>query len=109
MSLKSEDFREELGVHHAPDHLAAEAVFDRMTLQKSHREPPQPAQIVAESPFPRAAVVLAKVHIQHPVHRLDPPVAADRLAETLAAEITAEDVEPRLVRLPAVGVLGHPQ
>ena len=83
--------------------------LDGMTLQQGHGEASQPAQIVAQRSFAGAAVVLAKVHIQHPVHRLDAPVTADRLAESLAAEITAENVVPRLVRLAAVGVLGDPQ
>src|SRR6478736_3399848 len=99
MSLKSQDFREELGVHQAADHLAAKAVVDGMTLQERHREAPQPTEIVAKRPLARAAVVLTEGHVQHPVHRLDPPVPAHRLAEALAAEISAEDVEPRLVRL----------
>src|SRR3982751_5383729 len=109
MSLKSQDFREELGIHHAAHHLAAEAVLDGMTLQKGHREAPEPTEIVAQRALARATVVLAEVHVQHPVHRLDAPMATNRLTETLAAEITAEDVEPRLVGLAAVGVLGHPQ
>src|SRR4051795_2292481 len=109
MSLKSQDFREELGVHQAADHLAPEAVVDGMTLQERHREAPQPTEIVAQRPLARAAVVLAEGHVQHPVHRLDAPMATNRLAEPLAAEITAEDVEPRLVRLAAVGIPGHPQ
>jgi hypothetical protein len=33
MSLKGQDLREERRVHHATDHLAAKAVFHRMTLQ----------------------------------------------------------------------------
>src|SRR5262245_12740221 len=109
MSLNSQDFREELRVHQAADHLAAEAVVDGMALQEAHREAPQPAQIIAQRALARAAVVLAEVHVQHPVHRLDAPMTADRLAESLTAEIAAEDVVPRLVRLTAVGVLGHPQ
>jgi hypothetical protein len=48
MLLKGQDFREEGCVHHAPHHLAAETVFDRMTLQECHGEAPQPAQVVAE-------------------------------------------------------------
>src|SRR5512143_1505070 len=109
MSLESQDFCEELGVHHATDHLASETIVHRMTLEKGHREAPQPAEIVAQGALPGAAVVLAEVHVQDPVHRLDAPVAADRLAEPLAAEITAEDVEPRLVRLAAVRVSGDSQ
>src|SRR5262245_1757374 len=108
MSLKGQDFREELGVHQAAEHLAPEAVVDGMALQERHREAPQPAEIVAQRSLPRAAVVLAEGHVQYPVHRLDAPMATNRLAEPLAAEIPAEDVEPRLVRLMAVGVLGHP-
>src|SRR4051794_5363894 len=88
-SLKRQDFREELRVHHAPGHLAAKAILDRVTLQEGHREAPQPAQIVAQSAFSYAAVILAEVHVQHPVHRLDAPMAADGLAETFAAEVTA--------------------
>lgn len=38
ISLNSQYFREELGIHHAPNHLAAEAIFDGMTLQQSDRE-----------------------------------------------------------------------
>ena len=79
-----------------------------MALQKAHGEASQPAQIVAKRSLACAAVVLAKVHIQYPVHRLDAPVTADRLAESLAAEITAENVVPRLVRFAAVSVLRNP-
>src|SRR5262245_51638746 len=109
MTLKSQDFREKLRVHQAPDHLAAKAVVDGMTLQERHREAPEPAEIVAQCPLARAAVVLAEGHVQHPVHRLDAPMTTNRFAEALAAEITAEDVVPRLVRFVAVGILGHPQ
>ena len=35
-------------------------------------------------------------------------MTADRLAESLAAEITAENVVPRLVRFAAVSVLRNP-
>src|SRR5262249_11516466 len=97
MLLESHDFPEAGRVHHAPHHLAAEAVPDRMTLQKRHREAPQPTQVVAQRALAGAAVVLAEGHIQHPVHRLDPPVTAHRLAEALAAEVSAENVIPRLV------------
>jgi ABC-type transport system involved in multi-copper enzyme maturation permease subunit len=38
ISLNSKHFREELSIHHAPNHLAAEAIFHGMTLQQSHRE-----------------------------------------------------------------------
>ena len=48
------------------------------------------------------------VHVQHPVHRLDAPVPAHRLAEPLAAQVPAQDVVPHLVRLAAVGVRGDP-
>src|SRR6185437_12312561 len=33
ISLNCQDFREEVRVHHAPKHLAAEAVFDGMSLE----------------------------------------------------------------------------
>jgi transposase len=108
MLLKSQDFREEARVHQAPHHLAAEAVLDRMTLQERHGEAPQPTQVVAKSPLAGAAVILPEVHVEHPMHRLDGPMAPYRLAEALAAEITAEDVVPRLVGLMAVGVSRHP-
>src|SRR5574339_585744 len=106
MSLRCQDFRQERRVHQATDHLAAEAVFDRMTLEKGDREASQPAKIVAQCALAGATVVLAEVHVQHPVHRLDAPMTAHRLAETLAAEIPAENVVPRLVDLTAIGVLG---
>ena len=80
-----------------------------MSLEKADGEPPQPAQIVAERSLSRPAVVLAKVHIQHPVHRLDAPMTADRLTESFATEITAENVVPRLVRLAAVGMPCDPE
>src|SRR3954454_16159679 len=109
MSLESQDFREERRVHHATDHLAAKAVFDRVTLEQGHGEAPQPTEIVAQGTFASAALILAEVHVQHPVHRLDAPMTAHRLAEALAAEITAEYVVPRLVGLMAIGVSGNPQ
>src|SRR5674476_411986 len=108
-SLKSQDFRKEVGVHHAPDHLSPKAVLDGMTLEKCHRESPQPTEIVAQRSFANATVVLAKVHVQHPVHRLDPPMTPNRFAESLAAEITAHNVVASLVRFIAVGVLSQPQ
>src|ERR687886_219507 len=61
-----------------------------LALQESHREASQPAQIVAQGAFSAAAVILAEVPAQHPVHRLDAPMAANGLAETFAAEVTAE-------------------
>jgi hypothetical protein len=33
--LNCQDFREEVGVHRAPKHLAAEAVLDRMAIKKA--------------------------------------------------------------------------
>ena len=87
MSLKCQDFRQERRVHQAADHLATEAVFDRMTLEEGDREALEPAEIVAQCGLPGATVVLAEVHVQYPVHRLDPPMTAHRLAESLAAEI----------------------
>ena len=87
ISLNGQDFREEVRVHHAPIHLAAEAVLDGMALEEAHSEAPQPAQIVAKRSLACAAVVFAKVHIQNPVHRLDGPMTTDRLTESLAAEI----------------------
>src|SRR5271166_1072018 len=108
ISLNRQDFRKELRVHHAPNHLAAEAVFDRMALEKRHCEASQPAQIVAECSFTCAAVVLAKIDIQHPVHRLDAPMTANCLTKSLAAEVTAENVVSRLVRFAAVSVLRNP-
>src|SRR5437763_14298972 len=98
MSLKSQDFREELGVHHAADHLAAEAVVDGMTLQKGHCEAPQPTEIVAQRSLTRTTVVLAKVDVQDPVHRLAPLIDAYRLADTPAAVLTAENVDTSLIR-----------
>ena len=106
--MNRQHFGKELRVHHAPNHLAAEAVLDGMTLEQRHREASQPAQIVAKRSFTCAAVVLAKVHIQHPVHRLDAPMTANRLAESLAAEVTAENVVSRLIRFAAVSVLCNP-
>src|SRR3954468_21722744 len=78
MSLESQDFREERRVHHATDHLAAKAVFDRVTLEQGHGEAPQPTEIVAQGTFASAALILAEVHVQHPVHRLDAPMTAHR-------------------------------
>ena len=63
----------------------------------------KPTQVVAQSPLSRPAVVLAKVHIQHPVHRLDPPVASHRLRETLAAQIATAQIKTHLVRLTTIG------
>ena len=37
-SLEGKDFGEEVGVEHAADHLALEAVLDGVTLQQSHGE-----------------------------------------------------------------------
>src|SRR5829696_10163886 len=102
-TLKGKDLGEEVGAEHAGHHLSAEAVLVGMTLQERHGEATQPAQIVAQGPLAGPAVVLAEVHVQHPVHRLDPPVAAHRLAEPLAAEIPTAEIIAHLVRLRAVG------
>jgi hypothetical protein len=80
-----------------------------MSLEKADGEASKPAQIVAQRSLARPAVIFAKVHIQHPVHRLDAPMTADRLTESFATEITAENLVPRLVRFAAVGMLGNPQ
>src|SRR5674476_220046 len=108
-SLKSQDFRKEVGVHHAPDHLSPKAVLDGMTLEKCHCKSPQPTEIVAQRSLASATVVLAKIHVQHPVHRLDSPMTANRFAEPLAAEIAAQNVVPCFVRFTAVRMLRHPQ
>src|SRR3712207_2013331 len=96
-TLKGKDLGEEVGAEHAGHHLSAEAVLVRMTLQERHGEASQPAQVVAQGPLAGAALVLAEVHVQHPVHRLDPPVAAHRFAEPLAAKVAAAEVIPHLV------------
>src|SRR4051812_28607315 len=75
-----------------------------MTLQERHGEPPQPTQVVAQGPIASAALIFAEVHVQDPVHRLDAPVATDRFAESLAAEIAAAEIVTYLVRLRAVGI-----
>lgn len=40
MWLKRQDFRQEVRVHHAADHLAAKAILDGTTLEQGHREAP---------------------------------------------------------------------
>jgi hypothetical protein len=42
ISMQGQDFREEVGIQHATDHLSAEAVFDRVTLQKRDGKASQP-------------------------------------------------------------------
>ena len=79
-----------------------------MALQKRHCEASQPAQIIAKCSFACAAIVLTKINIQHPVHRLDAPMTANRFAESLAAEVSAENVVSRFVRFAAVSVLCNP-
>src|SRR5438552_11376432 len=76
-----------------------------MTLEEGDRKTSQPAQIVGQGSFAGAAVVLTKVHVQHPVHRLDAPVVADRFGKPFAAEITSADVVTHFVRFRAVGML----
>jgi hypothetical protein len=95
-------------IDHAGHHLSAETILVGMALQERHGEPPEPAQVVAQGPLAGAAVVLPEVHVQHPVHRLDAPMAADRFAEPLAAERAAAEIMAHLVRLRAVGMLGDP-
>jgi hypothetical protein len=65
-------------------------------------------RLFAQRSFACAAIILAKVHIQHPVHRLDTPMTADRLAESLVIKAAAENVVSRLVRFAAVSVLCNP-
>src|SRR5512142_1540268 len=79
-----------------------------MTLQERHSEAAQPAQVVAQGPLAGPALVLAEVHVQDPVHRLDAPVAADRLAEALAAEVVTAQIVAHLARLRAVGMPRDP-
>jgi hypothetical protein len=52
-------------------------------LRRVTCEASQPAQIVAKRSATRAAIIRAKFQIQHLVHRLDAPITADRLAESL--------------------------
>src|SRR5437660_3334397 len=80
-----------------------------MTLEEGDRKTSQPAQIVARGSFAGAAVVFTKVHVQHPVHRFDAPVVADRFTKAFAAEITRADVVTHFTRLGAVVVLGESQ
>src|ERR1700689_3906229 len=75
-----------------------------MALQQRHRKASQPAQVVAQSPLACAAVVLAEVYVQHPVHRLDPPVASHCLREALAAEGATAEIITHLVRLATIGM-----
>ena len=63
-----------------------------MTLEESHGEATQPTEIVAQGAFPCATVVLAKGHVQDPVHRFDAPVPANCLREAFAAQIARADV-----------------
>src|SRR5271163_3992546 len=79
-----------------------------MTLQHCHGEASQPTQVVAQSPLTSAAVILTEVHVKHPVHRLDPPVAAHRLREPLAAERTTAEIITHLVRLSTVAMPRDP-
>src|SRR5260370_721894 len=76
-----------------------------MTLQERHSEPPQPAQVVPQGSLASAVLILAKVHVQHPVHRLDAPVPAHRFTKPLAAEVATAEIITHLVRLRPVGML----
>src|ERR1700733_5200122 len=93
-----------VGVEHAGHHLSAKALLVRVPLQQRHRKASQPAQVGAQSPLAGPAVVLAEVDVQHPVHRLDPPVAAYGLREPLAAEAATAEIITHLVRLATVGM-----
>jgi len=73
------DFGQEVGIHHAADHLAALTVFYRLPFESSDCEAAEPAEIVTERPFAGASVVLPKVDILNPMHGFDPPVATGRL------------------------------
>ena len=78
-----------------------------MALQQRHGEPAQPAQVVAEGAFAGATVVFAEGHVEHPVHRLDAPVAPHRLAESFAAQVAGGDVVADFAGLAAVAVGGQ--
>jgi len=80
-----QDFGEEVGVPAGDLHFSAEAFFHRVVLQSRDGEASQPAQVVAQRPFARAAIILAKVDVQHPMHGLDAPMAADRFAKAFTA------------------------
>ena len=78
-----------------------------MASHQRDGEAAQPTEIVSQRAFAGSAVVFAEGDVQGPVHRLDGPVAANRFAETLAAEVASADVVAYLARLATVGVLGH--
>ena len=63
-----------------------------MLLQHRNGEALEPTQIVGQCPFPRATLVLTKIDIEDPVHGLDAPMPANRLAESFPAEVFARDV-----------------
>src|SRR4051812_49767877 len=78
-----------------------------MTFEEGDGEASQPAQIVAQRSFAGAAVVFTKVHVQHPMHRLDAPMATDRFSKPFAAEIACSKVVSHFVRLRAVVMLSE--
>src|SRR5688572_7387348 len=56
-------------------HLSAKAVFFRMLLEFAHSEASQPGEVVGQRSFAGPILVLAEVHVEHPVQRvLDSPV-----------------------------------
>ncbi len=85
--LKFQHFFEELRAETASKHFAPQAVFQRVLLQYAHREPTQPTQIVRHRTLPRAMIILPKSHIQHPVHRLDTPMAPHGFRKSLPTQI----------------------
>jgi hypothetical protein len=78
-----------------------------VAFQQRHRKPTQPVQVVAESAFAGAAVVLAEGDVEHPVHRLDGPVAALRLGEPFRAQVAGAEVAGDFAGLAAVVVGGE--
>src|SRR5947207_13227567 len=86
-SVVGKHFGEKIGVVAAVEHFAAEAVLGRMALEKRHGEAAEPTEIVGQGAFAGAAVVLAKGHVQDPVHRLNAPMATNCFCETFAAHI----------------------
>ena len=103
--IEGKDFGKKCCAVSAGEHLAPDAVLGGMPLEEGYRKATKPAEVIAQGTLAGSAVVFAKRDIQDPMHGLNTPVTANRLRETLAAQITRADVVAHLARLPAIGVL----
>ena len=83
---------------------AAATVLTKLGVPATEREMAHPKG--TEPPYPM--IVLAKGHIQHPMHGLNTPMTTHRLRETLTTQIPRAQIISHLETLTAIIPLGIP-